>query len=100
MVKALGPGQAHEKGKGGKGERHRGKKEVAAGGRDGDGKVYTGLIPITLCTRLPAHMGLHTQLGTHHCQHTGPTVHTLDAHIQSLSGPTFQHSLQQTHKLK
>lgn len=41
--------------------RHRGRKEVAAGGRDGDGKVYTGPLPVALCTR----DFLHTQGCTH-----------------------------------
>lgn len=41
--------------------RHRGRKEVAAGGRDGDGKVYTGPLPVAFCTR----DFLHTRGCTH-----------------------------------
>lgn len=41
--------------------RHRGRKEVAAGGRGGNGKVCTGPLPAALCTR----DFLHTRGCTH-----------------------------------
>lgn len=54
-----------------------------AGGRDGDGKVYTGLLPVTLCTR----DFLHTWGCTHILAHiTGSTWNppfTPWAHVQS-----------------
>lgn len=90
-------------------ERGRGRKKGAAGGRDGDGKVYTGLLPVTLHT----HDFQHTWGCTHSLAHTTGNIRNPFSHpgrarahththsrTQSLGGPTFHHSLPQTHRFK
>lgn len=50
-----------------------------------------------------AHTGLHTQLGTRHCQHVEPAVHTLGTHavgaVPRFSTPCHRHTCSRDHLL-
>ena len=70
-------------------ERGRGRKKGAAGGRDGDGKVYTGLLPVTLHT----HDFQHTWGCTHSLAHTTGNIRNPFSHPGRARAHTHTHTL-------
>lgn len=74
MQKAEGVRWANEEK--GRDEKGRSRKEMAAGGRDGGGKVDTGLIPVTQCTRCSVHTTVSTRNPRSHPRHVRAHTHT------------------------